>query len=238
VLAPLVPLPIPDPVAIGKKDDAFPRKWSIYRWIEGEPVATAPVDDPIRLARDLARFLNALEELDASKGPPPGSHSFNRGGSLSIYDTQTRAAIDRLDFGSSASVLGDVWDASLESEWSRPPAWVHGDVTPSNLLMVDGSLSAVIDFGCSAVGDPACDLVMAWTYFSDEARQAFRRELGLDDDTLARGRGWALWKALITLVDDRLGGHDATLAARRFGWRFDARQVLDRIVDDHRTTRR
>ena len=107
------------------------------------------------------------------------------------------------------------------------PMWVHGDVTASNLLVVGGRLSAVIDFGCSAVGDPACDTVMAWTFFHGESRHAFREQLGLDEGTWARGRGWALWKALITLA--RLHG-DTDHASRRFGWRLDAQDVIEEVL--------
>ncbi len=232
VLAPELPVLIPQPVVIGKKHELFPRKWSIYRWIEGEPAATAAVEDQIALARDLAQFLSALRALDATEGPPAGSHSFYRGGALATYDAQTRAAIDVLSHGSSASQLLDVWDSALASDWSRLPVWVHGDVTASNLLIADGSLNAVIDFGCCAVGDPACDLAMAWTYFSREAREVFQGEVDLDPDTWARARGWALWKALITLADERSGARAPGEAAARFGWRFTARQVVDLVTGD------
>ena len=211
----------------------FPRKWSVYRWIEGQPAATATIDDHNSLARDLARFLNTLRGIDAATGPPAGAHSFHRGGALGAFDTQTRAAIDVLTHGSTSSPLIDVWEAALASTWSHAPVWVHGDVAPSNLLVGEGSLSAVIDFGCCAVGDPACDLVMAWTYFTGEARNVFRRELDLDVDTWARARGWALWKALITLVDERFGTQPADAAAKRFGWRCTAREVIDLVADDH-----
>jgi aminoglycoside phosphotransferase (APT) family kinase protein len=112
--------------------------------------------------------------------------------------------------------------------------WVHGDVTASNLLVRDGRLAAVIDFGCCAVGDPACDLVMAWTFFDDEERRHFRGELGLDDATWARGRGWALWKALLVAADEHSAGVRADAATRRFGWTRTARQVIDTVISEHR----
>ncbi len=233
VLATELPLPIPEPVAMGRKGELFPRSWSIHRWLDGRPAAGATVEDELAFARDLARFLAALREVDATLGPPAGSHSFYRGGPLTVYDAQTRAAIDVLSNGSSASALVDVWDVATASRWSEAPVWVHGDVTASNLLVSDGSLSGVIDFGCCAIGDPACDLVMAWTYFSGEARDAFRSEIGLDHDTWARARGWALWKALVTLADERAG---TGTGAERFGWRHTAREVIDLVVDDHTTS--
>ena len=127
----------------------------------------------------------------------------------------------------------EVWEAALAATWRGPAVWIHGDVTAANLLVVDGHLSAVIDFGCSAVGDPACDLTIAWTFFSGGGRAAFRNRLPLDEGTCARGRGWALWKALITLVALQVDGADRDSAALRFGWRLSSRQVIEEVLADH-----
>jgi len=114
-----------------------------------------------------------------------------------------------------------------------PPVWLHGDLTASNLLVVKGRLSAVIDFGCSAIGDPACDAAILWTFLHGDSRDTFRTQLPLDDATRARGRGWALWKALITLVNvDRTNDADGEAAARRFGWRLTPRHLIEEIVAD------
>jgi len=94
-----------------------------------------------------------------------------------------------------------VWAEALGAAWHGPPVWVHGDVADGNLLVDRGRLSAVIDFGCSAVGDPACDTVIAWTFLSGDSRRMFQSRLPVDRATWARGRGWALWKAMIVLVD-------------------------------------
>ena len=106
-------------------------------------------------------------------------------------------------------------------------------MTASNLLVVDGHLRAVIDFGCAGVGDPACDLVMAWTFFADVSRDEFRRGLPFDDATWARARGWALWKALVSVVRERDGGEDGSAAARRFGWRHSPLEVVELVLADH-----
>jgi aminoglycoside phosphotransferase (APT) family kinase protein len=157
-LARALPLPIPQPVAMGRPDEVFPRPWSVYRWIEGEPAATARVTDLTVFAEDLTAFLRALFAIDASDGPPAGQHSWFRGGPLTVWDGQTRQLIrvfaGRIDAGAATRV----WETALASGWDRPPVWVHGDVTASNLLVADGKLHAVIDFGGAAVGDPACDL--------------------------------------------------------------------------------
>lgn len=231
-LAPELPVAIPEPRALGVPDTEFPRPWSIYRWLPGEPATVERIDDLTRFASDLAGFLEALEGLDTDDGPVAGAHSFFRGGPLETYDGDTREAVarlgDRIDRGGALAV----WDEALDSRRTKPPAWVHGDVTASNLLVDGGRLSAVIDFGCSAVGDPACDLAMAWTFFAGASRAAFRERLGLDDGVWARGRGWALWKALLTLARPDVG--DAMRAAGRFGWRVGPREVIEEVLSDSR----
>ena len=141
-------------------------------------------------------------------------------------------AIEELGDEIERDVATDVLDLALASGWDRPPVWVHGDVAPSNLLVAEGKLKAVIDFGCSAVGDPACDLVMAWTYFGDDSRATFRNGVALDAGTWARARGWALWKAVITVARERPGRTLADSAAPRWGWRANPREVLAIVLAD------
>jgi aminoglycoside phosphotransferase (APT) family kinase protein len=94
----------------------------------------------------------------------------------------------------------EAWDAALQAPpWSGPPLWIHGDLSAGNLLVREGRLAAVIDFGCVGVGDPACDLMIAWTFLVPQARAVFRSALAVDGATWARGRGWALSTALIAL---------------------------------------
>jgi aminoglycoside phosphotransferase (APT) family kinase protein len=232
ILARHLPLRIPEPVAMGQPGSGFPRPWSIYRWIDGEPASVDRVADVTAFATDLAGFLAALYTIDARNGPPAGKHSFFRGGPLDTYDAQSRESLRLLGDEIDRDAATEVWDAAVASSWNRSPVWVHGDVTASNLLVADGRLRGVIDFGCAAVGDPACDLVMAWTFFTDAGRAAFRRGLPLDDGTWTRGRGWALWKALITLAREKQGGESANEAARRFGWRCSAHEVIADVIGD------
>jgi aminoglycoside phosphotransferase (APT) family kinase protein len=233
ILAPHLPVRIPEPVAVGRPDGAFPRPWSIYRWIEGETAAVERIGDLADLATDLAGFLTALEAIDASSGPPAGIHSFFRGASLTVYDAETREAIGRASDVIDVAVAGDAWAAALASTWERPPVWVHGDVAPSNLLVGGGVLRAVIDFGCSAVGDPACDLVMAWTFFDGESRAVFRDALAFDEATWSRARGWALWKAIVTHVHASATGTDPVAATHRWGWRFGPLAVVESVLAEH-----
>lgn len=223
-LAPFLPLPIPVPLVKGIPGEGYPWLWSVYGWLEGENATLERITDLSQFAISLAEFLLALQRIDASDGPPAGEHNFFRGGSLMNYDAETRAKIEELAGEIDTDAATRVWDTALESTWQGSPVWVHGDVASGNLLVKDGRLCAVIDFGCCAVGDPACDLVMAWTFFSGESREAFKATLGVDRATWARARGWALWKALITLAE-QIDTSPAKSA--------EARRVIAEIVAEH-----
>lgn len=198
VIARRVPLPVPEPVTVGAPGRGYDFAWSINRWMPGQTAETGHVDDAVAFAVDLAAFLRALQTVETEGAPVAGEHSFWRGASLLHYDDETRRTIaalgDRID-GTRALAL---WQEALDAEWTGRPVWFHGDVSSGNLLVDGGRLSAVIDFGTSGVGDPACDLYIAWTYLTPQARRTFRSELGADDGLWARGRAWTLWKALIT----------------------------------------
>ena len=198
-LAPNLPLAIPEPVALGEPGEGYPWRWSINRWLEGEDASNSRVSNLVSFSRTLAGFLLALHAADAEEGPPAGAHSFFRGAPLDVYDKETRTALTRLGDKIDVSVATEVWECALSSTWSSTPVWFHGDIVSMNLLLKDGALASVLDFGCAGVGDPACDLAIAWTFLDSESRAAFRSALPLDAETWARGRGWALWKALIRL---------------------------------------
>jgi aminoglycoside phosphotransferase (APT) family kinase protein len=200
-LAPLLPLAIPTPLAMGRPALGFPWKWSVYRWLKGATASHSRATDLSELATSLAHFLAALQRVDSARGPPPGLHNFHRGGPLTVYDSQTRKAIALLGGQIDAAAATRIWEAALTAAWRGSPVWIHGDVSAGNLLVQEGRLSSVIDFGMLAVGDPACDLSIAWTFFEGESRKVFQTMLALDAGTWTRGRGWALWKALIVAAN-------------------------------------
>jgi aminoglycoside phosphotransferase (APT) family kinase protein len=148
----------------------------------------------------LAQFIAALQRIDPTGGPPPGSHNSFRGVPLAMRDADTRASIATLHGTLDSDAATAAWEAARQSPaWSAPPVWIHGDLQSGNLLAQQGRLSGVIDFGCLGVGDPACDLQVAWNLLSSETRDVFRAALPVDDATWARGRGWALSVGLIAL---------------------------------------
>jgi aminoglycoside phosphotransferase (APT) family kinase protein len=224
-LAPLLPLPIPTPLAMGVPGEGYPWPWSIYRWLDGEVATIRRIADLREFAVALAEFLTALQGIDPTGGPPPGPHSFYRGGSLTVYDAETRRSIAALEGQIDTAAATAAWEAALHATWQGPPVWLHGDVAVGNLLVKEGRLSAVIDFGCSAVGDPACDLTIAWTLLSGQSREAFRAGVPVDGAAWARGRGWALWKALITLAEYM---HTDALKAE------EARRVIGEVLAEHK----
>ncbi|MFL6141436.1 MAG: aminoglycoside phosphotransferase family protein [Labedaea sp.] len=224
VLAPALPLPVPVPVAKGVPGAGYPFPWSVRRWLDGEPASRARIADRSAFARSVGGFLLALQRIDPTGGPVAGTHSFYRGASLSHYDDETRRSLRALDGQLDTESAARVWTTALDADWSGPPVWFHGDVASGNLLVRDGKLAAVIDFGTSGVGDPACDLVIAWTMFGGDSRAALRGAVGHEPATWARARGWALWKALITLAGDR-GAAGPGAAANR--------QLVHEVLADH-----
>jgi len=190
-------IPVTEPQAMGSPGAGYPLKWSVNRWLPGRP-ALYYTGDKSALATDLASFLQSLWSIPVNAGPLAGQHNFYRGGPLSVYDGETRQAIQVLEDPIDDGACRRIWEQALDSTWDQRPVWVHGDVAPGNLLLDQGKLCGVIDFGCMGVGDPACDLVMAWTYFQGSSRQRFMDALPVDASTWNRARGWALWKALIT----------------------------------------
>jgi aminoglycoside phosphotransferase (APT) family kinase protein len=194
VLAPYLPVAIPTAIAKGSPGEGYPYPWAIRGWIDGQ----TPSHPTVSLAHAIAEFILALQSVDATGGPLAGEHSFYRGTPPEHYHDETLEALAVLKGRIDTDLAREVWDAALATFWDRPPVWFHGDIASGNLLVQDGRLSAVIDFGTSGVGDPACDLVIAYTFFSDASRTAFRDAVQQDAATWARARGWALWKALIT----------------------------------------
>jgi aminoglycoside phosphotransferase (APT) family kinase protein len=193
-LAPHLPVAVPVPLRVGEPSEAYPWPWAVYRWLPGSNPPLGGAGDADALARDLAGLITAFQRIDLS-GP-----ASRRGLPLESQDEWTQKALAQLDWEIETDAARDAWEDALRVPgWSRPPVWLHGDLFPGNLLVEDGRLTAVIDFALVGMGDPACDLIAAWSILSPASRTLFRDELGLDDDTWARGRGWALSVALVAL---------------------------------------
>lgn len=192
-----LPISIPVPLAMGEPDMEYPWQWSIYQWLPGETAAATTIKDKNQFAMDLAQFIIALQKINTTSGPVPQKHEFAHAAGLHYYDAQFRQAVEILKQEIDTSLALQIWEKALRSRWMQQPVWVHGDISAGNLIIYNGKLSGVIDFGCLGVGDPACDIVIAWKFFQAQERQIFLHMLPLDTNTWNRGRAWALWKALI-----------------------------------------
>jgi aminoglycoside phosphotransferase (APT) family kinase protein len=198
VFAPHVPLGIPMPVAVGEPDGSYPWRWAVYRWLPGETWDRVVPADERRAAEDLAGFVIALRALDPKDGPR--SEAGGRGAPVRFRDELVREAIARVVDDFDADALVAAWERSLAApDWDGSSTWLHADLLPGNVLVSDGRLSGILDFGGVCIGDPACDVIPAWALFSSSARDAYREALGVDDATWLRARGWALSIGLIAL---------------------------------------
>ncbi|MER8105174.1 phosphotransferase [Kitasatospora sp. NPDC094016] len=142
------------PLAKGGPGATYPFAWSVYGWIDGTPATFESVVDPIRFAESLADFVAALQSIDASEGPRPGKHNWFRGATLRTYEAQALGALDGLRGHIDVAPAHELWTQALEAQWDGTDVWFHGDLAKGNLLLEDGQLAAVIDFGRCGVGGP------------------------------------------------------------------------------------
>ena len=190
-LAPLLPLEIPVPVAQGRPSGEYPWFWDVYRWVEGEMALVEEIDT-VQAARDLAAFVATLQQVDPA-GAPRG-----RGIPLAERDEEIQYWLARFD--GDPTVTAE-WERALAAPpWDGPPVWHHGDLDARNWLVRDGRIRGVIDWDAMGVGDPACDVMVAWKLRSRAARDAFREALPTDDATWERARGWVLSQAVAALA--------------------------------------
>ena len=224
-LATHVTVPIPSVCGHGVPSAEYPFAWSIYRWLDGDPATFAGIADSERFAEDLADFLVSLRRISAAEGPRPGIHNWFRGATLRTYHATLRRSLEALAGQVDADRSLEIWSEALNAPWDGVDVWFHGDLAEGNLLLRNGQLGSVIDVGTCGVGDPSCDLAIAWTLLTEPARQVFRDRLYVDDASWARGRGWALWKTLAGLA----GAEDEEEAAPLM-------RVLGELTDrDHRS---
>jgi aminoglycoside phosphotransferase (APT) family kinase protein len=188
VLGERLPLPVPHVIASGQPACGYPYGWNVVRWLPGEVAEPDRVRDEARFALDLAAFVGALRTIDATDGP-----THRRGLPVRANDAPIRAAVAGLRGEADGDAILAMWEQVLAvDDYEGPPVWFHGDLSYLNLLLHDGSLSAVVDWGTCGVGDPAIDTVIVWSMRTAEARATYRAALDIDDATWQRGKGWAL----------------------------------------------
>ena len=224
-LAKYLSVEIPTPIQMGRPSENYPYAFSIYKWLDGRSANHVTLDEQSleNLAVDLATFLKELQAITDVKGPCPGQHNWYRGAHVGVYDSGAREQMAKLaDMIDSTSALA-LWERACATKWNKEPIWIHGDFAIGNILIQDNQLSGVIDFGGTAMGDPACDLVIAWTFFSGQTRDIFMSKMGLDDNTWLRSRAWALWKATFELCH---------IADKNSPEALIQRQVIDEVINE------
>ncbi len=203
-LAPYLSLAIPHPIAMGQPSNDYPWHWSIYKWIEGSSINTLYTNDLDLecIATELVRFLKELHMIDTSDANDllPGQHNWWRGDHVSVYDEQARTQIIDLQGIIDTEAALTLWEEAISSKWHKTPVFIHGDLAVGNIIIKNRRPTAIIDFGGMGIGDPACDLVIAWTFLNGASRKIFKSQMDLDHNTWNRARGWALWKACFELT--------------------------------------
>lgn len=225
-LAKQLTIKIPNPIALGVPSKRYPWHWSVYEWIDGKSanqVSLSPTELE-ELAVQLAMFLNELHQVDTFDAPLAGPHNYYRGAHPSVYDREARDAFTQLQGHIDAKHALALWEQALQSTWTKEPVWVHGDFASGNMLIRDEQLVAIIDFGCMGIGDPACDLVIAWTYLDAHGRNIFRKNLQLDKQVWHRARAWALWKVCITL---------AAMTDKQSADALKQQCIIDTVISEH-----
>jgi aminoglycoside phosphotransferase (APT) family kinase protein len=211
LIGPRLPVSVPEIVTLGDPDLGYPERWSVVRWIDGDvPTVLDPTLD-VELSRrslalDLAAVVTALRDIEV----PPSALTdpdlrWYRGDPLETQDERTHQAIEACraitDLDLDLDAVSRAWDGAMALPGVAPasiPRWYHGDLLAENLLVSEGRLAAVLDFGGLAVGDPTVDLIVAWEVLDDASREIFRHATGVDEQSWLAGRAWALALAMMT----------------------------------------
>jgi aminoglycoside phosphotransferase (APT) family kinase protein len=200
VLAPHLTLPVPELVAVGREAAGYPFRWAVVRWLPGTDALAGRIDSPADTATQLGRFVAELQQAPTEGAPRQGTDGFARGGPLMDRDETFRGALARCEGLIDVPAAREVWEDALGApEWQGRAVWLHADLIPGNLLLRDGRLAGVLDFGALSVGDPAYDATPAWFVLDRQSRPIFRDAVGADDATWRRARGLVVSQAVIAL---------------------------------------
>jgi aminoglycoside phosphotransferase (APT) family kinase protein len=218
-------LPVPEIVAVGEASQGYPFPSAVVRWLRGDDALTARFASLDETADALADFVAGLRAADPMSVPPPSTEGFVRGGPLTERESSVDAALPRCTGLLDVSAAASLWaDGLAAPEWTGPPVWLHADLIPGNLLVVDGRLAGVLDFGAMASGDPAYDVTPAWNILDPPSRRRFRAALDVDEATWRRARGLVVSGAILA-IPYYLRTNPAMVATARRG--------LEQVLADH-----
>ncbi|MFE0155873.1 aminoglycoside phosphotransferase family protein [Nonomuraea sp. NPDC059007] len=226
VLAPRLPLPVPTPVRFGEPSERFPKHWTVMTWVPGEPLDHGSISRGDHAADTLATFLRALHveaPAEVSIVTDRGAHPRDCTGGFEHF-------LQAVDPGDIPAGVREVWDDAVAAgAWEGPPVWVHGDLHPANVVVSDGTLSGIVDFGDLFVGDPAWDLAAAWVLLPPgAAARFFDAYARADEAAIRRARGLAAMKSLFLMLMGQNG--DRGLPGGKPHWGPKGRAALDRVL--------
>ncbi|GAJ81456.1 hypothetical protein NBRGN_038_01270 [Nocardia brasiliensis NBRC 14402] len=226
VLAPRLPLPVPVPVRFGAPSERFPKHWTVMTWVPGEPLDHASISRGIDSADTLAGFLRALHVPAPAEAPT----AEDRGAHPRIYTDGFENLLQSVALDDRAADVRDVWaDAAAAPAWAGPPVWVHGDLHPANVVVSNGTLSGIVDFGDMFAGDPAWDLAAAWVLLpAGTATRFFDTYANADESAIRRARGLAAMKSLFLILMGQNG--DRGLPGGKPHWGPAGRAALERVL--------
>lgn len=212
-----LPITTPQIIAIGQEAKEQNSRWIICNWIKGDNFNKNNIQDQKQAAIDLANFINELQKIDITNAPES-----RRGKPLQNFDKKVRESIKSLDDCYDIKLLNNIWEKALDAEiWTKSPVWIHSDLHEGNVITHNGKISAIIDFGLAGIGDPACDIVPAWTLLQKEAQTTFRNHINADEETWKRGHGWALSFGVIAYSYYRKTKHPIAEISRK---------VIDEVI--------
>jgi aminoglycoside phosphotransferase (APT) family kinase protein len=195
-----LPLITPQLLARGRPEPEFPHSWSVVNWIDGQDASAAAVSDWAEAARNLGLFVRALRAVEPGGGRICGPANGFRGSPLSTRDGWIRTCFDSVSDMFARQALHAAWVEALAAPvWDKEPVWIHGDIHAANIVVNNGGVVSIVDFGLAALGDPACDLALAWSFLPTEYRDGFFDAAEAEDETVQRGKGWALYIGAIAL---------------------------------------
>ncbi|GAA3797791.1 aminoglycoside phosphotransferase family protein [Streptomyces coacervatus] len=225
-LAARLPLPIPVPLRDGAPSERFPKIWTVMTWVEGTPLDQGSITRGVHAAEALAGFLRALHveaPADAPTASDFGAHPKDCTDGFEHF-FQAVAPADLAD------EIREVWGEAVAAPgWESPPVWVHGDLHPANVVVADGTLAGVVDFGALVAGDPAWDLAAAWLLLpAGGASRFFNSYAQSDEAAVRRARGLAAMRSLFLMAMGQAG--DRGLPGGKANWGPAGRSALDRVL--------
>ncbi|WP_033313426.1 aminoglycoside phosphotransferase family protein [Streptomyces iakyrus] len=226
VLAPRLPLPVPTPVRLGEPSERFPKHWTVMTWVPGEPLDHDSISRGAHAADALAGFLRALHVEAPAEAPISTDFGAHPRSCTDGFENLFRAVVP----DAIAADVRAVWDDAVAAQaWEGPRVWVHGDLHPANVVVSDGTLSGIVDFGAMFAGDPAWDLAAAWVLLPDGTASRFFDTYALADEAaIRRARGLAAMKSLFLMLMGQNG--DRGLPGGKPHWGPAGRAALDRVL--------